>query len=163
MRVTKDYVFFWHGEFSNWYRTEFISAGVKFTSTEQAMMVSKALLFDDKWVADMIMRTNNPQEQKHLGRKVRNFDADKWNSVALHIVTELCYQKFTQNDELKTLMLSHGNREFVEASPLDKIWGIGLHYDDDEVLDRNKWKGTNWLGIALTKARDRIIEEQNGI
>lgn len=161
MRVTDKYVFFWGSEFSNWYKTKFTYWNKEFTSSEQAIMWAKAHLFNDEEVANKILETDDPKTQKALGRKVRNFDVDVWNQNAPGIVTYICYYKFSQNEYLKNLILSYGNREFVEASPHDKIWGIGLHYEDDDVLDKSKWQGKNWLGIALTNVRDKLVMENN--
>jgi len=35
-------------------------------------------------------------------------------------------EKFKQNKDLETYLLSTKNRILVEASPVDTIWGIGL-------------------------------------
>ena len=56
---------------------------------------------------------------------------------------------------LKTL-LNTGNKEIVEASPEDRIWGIGLHMNDIRVHDKTKWGGTNWLGIELQRVREAL-------
>lgn len=53
-------------------------------------------------------------------------------------------------------MLETGNRKFAEASSYDKIWGIGLHEDDKDVLDESKWRGQNLLGKILTEIRDEM-------
>lgn len=161
MRIDDNYVLFWHGEFSNWYGCDFTYKGVKFTSSEQAMMWEKANLFGDTEVANAIMRTNNPKEQKALGRKVRGFDVSVWEDNAVRLVTDICYEKFTQNKHLLTCILSYPGKTFVEASPLDKVWGIGLHYDDALASDKTQWNGTNWLGVCLNNVRDRIID--NGL
>jgi ribA/ribD-fused uncharacterized protein len=137
--ITEDYVFFWGGQY---------------------MMYKKALLFEDEEVANAIMRTQNPQDIKALGRKVRGFDKDKWEEVCKEYVYEANYAKFTQNPEMLEELKSYGDREIVEASPYDKIWGIGLHETDERVHDKSQWQGTNWLGEAIMRARTQILTEQ---
>ena len=102
----------------------------------------------------------NERNRKALGRKVRNFDSTVWNQHAIDIVSEGNYQKFKQNPSLSKILLGkHVNKEIVEASPKDKIWGIGLHYSDQNCDDKSKWQGTNWLGISIMNAREKLIEE----
>ena len=67
MKITDKGVYFWSGIYSQWYASDFTVNGEKFTSAEQYMMYKKALLFEDEEVANAIMRTNNPREQKALG------------------------------------------------------------------------------------------------
>jgi predicted NAD-dependent protein-ADP-ribosyltransferase YbiA (DUF1768 family) len=47
--------------------------------------------------------------------------------------------------------LGNGKRAYVEASPFDKIWGIGMKEYDKGVENPTNWKGTNWLGEELTR------------
>ena len=157
--ITENYVFFWGGICSQWYPSEFTLEGEKFTSAEQYMMWKKAKLFNDEDVANEIMKTNNPREQKSLGRKVRGFDKYKWEQVCRDYVYEGNYAKFTQNQELKDELLTYGDREIVEASPEDRIWGIGLHETDPNILDKSKWNGTNWLGETIMKVRNELKKE----
>lgn len=157
--ITDKYVFFWGGICSQWYPSQFTINGEKFNCAEQYMMYKKALLFEDEDVANAIMRTFNPREQKALGRKVRGFDKDKWEEVCREYVYEANYAKFTQNPKLLEELMSYGDREIVEASPEDKIWGIGLHETDERVHDKSKWQGTNWLGEAIMRAKEQIHKE----
>ena len=48
------------------------------------------------------------------------------------------------------------NRTIVEASPYDKIWGVGLLEDDPLILDEKNWKGLNLLGKALMEVRSKL-------
>ena len=66
------------------------------------------------------------------------------------------FHKFTQNETLKKELLSYNNRTFVECSPFDKIWGIGISQDDINADNEKEWKGLNLLGKCLTKLRNEI-------
>ena len=102
------------------------------------------------------MDTDDPREQKRLGRLIEGFDEDTWNKVAVDVVTKGNFAKFSQNPEMKEWLLSTQDKILVEASPYDKIWGVGLREDDPQILDREQWDGTNWLGVALSNVRDML-------
>jgi ribA/ribD-fused uncharacterized protein len=82
-----------------------------------------------------------------------------WNQHRREIVMAGNYQKFTQNTALREFLLTTGDRVLVEASPLDKIWGIGLAADHVDAPQPEKWPGLNLLGFALMQVRDRIRQE----
>ena len=50
-------------------------------------------------------------------------------------------------------MLATGERIIVEASPVDRIWGVGLASDNARILDPSTWDGLNLLGFELMKVR----------
>ena len=120
------------------------------------MMSKKALLFDDKEVFEQIMASDEPNEIKSLGRKIRNFDEKIWNDVKYSIVLNGNYLKFTQNRNLMNFLLSTGDKILVEASPFDKIWGIGMSENDERINNPDEWQGENLLGFALTEVREEI-------
>lgn len=148
-----------YGEFSNWYPCEFSDGVRQFHNTEQFMMYYKAILFKDETMADMILNTSSPKLCKQYGRQVINFDNDVWAEKCEKIVTNGCYLKFTQNEELKQLLLSTDNKMLVEASPYDKIWGIGLRESDALQTPMEYWKGENKLGRCLMTVRGVIQKE----
>lgn len=156
---TDKFVFFWDGPFSQWHRSKITLYGVEYNCAEQFMMAMKAKLFGDIDTYHEIMSTSNPGEQKALGRKVRGFDVEKWSKVSRKIVYQANYVKFTSNETLKKILLDTGDREIVEASPYDKIWGIGMGVDHADILDKTKWKGLNWLGEVLMQVREDIRKE----
>lgn len=152
------FTFFWQNRspFSNWYPSKFTHNGINFTRGEQYMMYQKAMLFGDSEVAQAILLTDNPKEQKDLGRLVRNYDDAKWAAVRVDVMVEGLFEKFNQNEYLKQALLDTGDTEIVEASPYDRIWGIGWTEEDPEAQDKSKWRGQNLLGIVLMKVRDKI-------
>ena len=143
---------------SQWYDTAFEVAGVKYHTAEQYMMAQKALLFNDAEVYDEIMSADNPRDYKKLGRKIRNFDSKVWDTKKYEIVVEGNKAKFSQNDELKEFLLSTGDAILVEASPYDRIWGIGLYPAQAAKGTVDQWRGLNLLGCALMEVRDWLRE-----
>ena len=159
MKVTDKFVLFWSGPFSQWYNSTIMIDGMEFNCNEQYMMYKKACVFGDHEQAQRIMNTGNPREQKALGRCVDNFNEQVWKSCSRDIVFRANHAKFTQNEELCKLILTPEwfNKEFVEASSDDKIWGIGLDENNELSYDKATWQGTNWLGEAITDVRDGIL------
>ena len=111
------------------------------------MMYNKAILFGDTTIANKILQETTPKVIKSLGRKVRNFDENIWNKHKEEIVFKGNYLKFTQNKELKEELISTENKMLVEASPYDKIWGIGINVK--QAIEGKEWKGLNLLGNIL--------------
>ena len=157
MRVVNNTVYFWGGPFSQWYESEFSDGQNTFCCAEQFMMFNKALIFNDEQIADKILRTTDPKKHKQLGREIKGFNQAEWDIIKLIIVEQGNFLKFTSNDELKQLILKYDN--FVEGSPHDTVWGVGLHYEDDLILDPKNWKGENLLGRALLKVKNKILQQ----
>ncbi len=162
MIITDKYVFFFGGICSQWVSSKFTIDGITYNCAEQYMMAQKALFFKDKEQLQKIMNTDNPRDQKYYGRQVKNFDYKKWSDVSRKIVYKGNIAKFTQNPNMLDELLSYGNREIVEASPTDKIWGIGLAVDDPKIHDKNEWQGTNWLGEIMMKVRKDLKDYLSG-
>ena len=153
---TPDFVFFWSGWPSQWHPCRFVVDGIWYSCAEQYMMAEKAALLGDAEVRAQILATASPRQHKALGRKVRGFDADVWDQHCREVVYRGNLNKFQQNAELRWLLAATGTKRIVEASPVDRIWGIGLAADDPRSLDPAQWRGTNWLGEALMRVRDTL-------
>ena len=125
-KVTDTLYLFYHGPFSQWHPCTFVYEAVQYNCAEQAMMAAKAKLFGDLEILAQTLATADPREQKALGRKVRNFEPAKWKEVCRQLVTEINFCKFSQNHELKAELLNTGDRIIAEASPRDRVWGIGV-------------------------------------
>ena len=160
------FLFFWgHTEngdkttkasFSQWYNCKFTVDEITYHTAEQYMMAQKALLFNDNEIFNEIMKANHPKEYKELGRKIKNFSEVKWNESKYQIVLKGNIAKFSQNEKLKAFLLNTGTKILVEASPYDKIWGIGLSANEENIENPLTWKGENLLGFALMEVRDLL-------
>jgi len=158
------YVFFWGHQpgmngvtascFSQWYSAPFVIDGQRYPTAEHYMMAEKAALFGDQATRAQVLQAPNPGAAKALGRQVLGFDEATWLEQRFSIVTRANEAKFSQNAELGQFLKQTGSRVLVEASPLDKIWGIGLAQDDDRTNNPNQWQGLNLLGFALMRVRD---------
>lgn len=156
------FTFFWkenkkYGELSQWYNSPFQDdEGITYNCSEQYMMYQKAKLFNDESSAMKILKTNNPSEQKRLGRNVKNFNEDIWNNNSERIVYNGNLLKFSQNPMLKEILLDTKDTILVEASPYDNIWGIGLISSDVRASKPREWRGENRLGEILMNLRNTL-------
>lgn len=140
--------------FSNFYDAKFISGEVEYCSTEQYMMAKKAELMGDSLILSKILSSESPSAVKRLGRQVRNFDNRLWDMHKFKIMVDGLTFKFSQNPHLNKILKDTGARRLAEASPTDRIWGIGL--DFRQALSGAAWKGENLLGKALMEVRKSL-------
>lgn len=152
------FTFFWSGPFSNWHPSPFQIDNVWYNCGEQWMMAAKARFFGDMEALAKIMSAVDPREQKAYGRQIKNFDKAKWDEASPDLVFKGCLAKFEQNEDLKRIILSTIGTTLVEASPEDRIWGIGLRKDDPRAQRRETWLGENRLGNTLMRVRDVLLQ-----
>lgn len=130
--------------FSNWYPAEFEWKGVTWATSEHAFMSQKAP--NDKAFQARLADSVDPADAKKWGRKVKL--RSNWDQVKYDVMIEVCYAKFSQNPELRDLLLSTGDRVLHEDCP-DPWWGGGPNYP----------RGRDLLGKALMKVRSRLQRE----
>jgi ribA/ribD-fused uncharacterized protein len=159
IRRTDRFTFFFRPEapFSQWHPARFELGGHAFVCAEQYMMYGKAALFGDAEIGAEILAAAAPRQHKALGRKVRNFNDAIWKAHREPIVADGSRAKFTQNPELRHALLETAGTELVEASPFDRIWGIGLAATDPRAENPSQWRGQNLLGKILTRLRDELL------
>ncbi|MFD0545852.1 NADAR family protein [Streptomyces mexicanus] len=141
---------------SQWWPAPFTVDGVTYATAEHWMMAGKARLFGDAEAERRVLAAGHPAEAKKAGRLVRGFDEETWARERYRIVVEGSVHKFAAHPELREFLLNTGEKVLVEASPVDRVWGIGLAADDEAATDPERWKGANLLGFALMAARERL-------
>ncbi|MCA9071973.1 MAG: NADAR family protein [Planctomycetaceae bacterium] len=165
-----EYLYFWGHQpsksgkvtnscFSQWFASPFTIEDIFYLTAEHWMMAGKARLFGDDESIEKILKAHDPKSAKALGRKVKKFDDAVWQENARRLVTEGNIAKFSQNDDLKEFLLGTGDVVLVEASPYDRIWGIGLKAKDERAKHPSTWEGQNLLGFALMDVREVLREE----
>ena len=162
-----EYLFFWGHTpkspervdascLSQWFPSPFEIDGVAYATAEHFMMASKARLFRDREALASILAAPTPTEAKELGRGVRDYDDDAWSRARVDAVVRGNLAKFGQSAGLRAFLLGTAPRVLVEASPRDRVWGIGMAASNPAARDPAAWRGQNLLGFALMEARDRL-------
>lgn len=166
--------------FSQWHPSKFIYKDITFSSAEQFMMYSKAKMFGADDIAQKIIDYNEkPLIKKFLngelsdtdicndkgmlrewdayqkaikdhGREVKNYVEAVWVEKRVPVVSVASREKYNQNPAYKAELMKCSGTQMVEASPYDKIWGIGLDQYKAEKIPADKWPGLNLLGNVLT-------------
>jgi ribA/ribD-fused uncharacterized protein len=163
-----EFIFFWghHAKqpgvvgphvFSQWWPASFTVDGVTYPTAEHWMMCAKARFCNDEEKVQEILADRDPARAKWLGRHIANWDEVAWVGVRLDVVTQGSFHKFDQNPALGDYLISTGTKTLVEASPHDRIWGVGMKGDDPRITDPKQWNGLNLLGMALMLARADLI------
>ena len=165
-----DFVYFWKHEekpgritkacLSQWYPSVFVADGISYNCAEQYMMAEKARLFGDEETRNEILEASDPSIIKKLGRKVANFNPEVWDEKSIEVVYNGNLHKFGQNERLKEFLLSTGESTLVEASPYDKIWGVGKSEKERDINIPHFWKGENRLGFILMEVRETLSSQQ---
>lgn len=141
---------------SQWWPSPFVVDGRRYATAEHWMMAAKARLFGDAEAERHVLAAAHPAQAKKAGRLVRGFDEAIWERERFRIVVEGSVHKFAADPALRAFLLNTGERVLVEASPVDRVWGIGLTADDAAAQDPERWRGLNLLGFALMEARAEL-------
>lgn len=103
-------------------------------------------------------KRSSRKKQKALGREVHNFDLATWTQAVPDILVHGNLAKFSQHPDILEWLLSTAGKRLVEGSPTDRIYGVGIRYDDPRIEDPANWDGLNLLGIALETVRERLSQ-----
>ncbi|WP_026116257.1 NADAR family protein [Nocardiopsis valliformis] len=145
---------------SQWWPADFTVDGTDYPTAEHFMMAGKARLFGDTEAEERILAAGHPRDAKEIGREVRGFDEEAWERERFEIAVLGNVAKFGQNEDLRAFLLGTGERVLVEASPRDRVWGIGIGKENENAERPHLWRGRNLLGFALMEARARLSEQE---
>lgn len=165
--ATPKYLHFWghqpepggtagKGGLSQWFEAPFVVDDVRYLTAEHWMMAEKARLFGDPEAERAAIEAANPALAKAAGRTVRDFDDSVWERERFEIVVRGNTHKFAAHLDMREFLLRTGSRVLVEASPRDRVWGIGMSAQNENAENPAAWRGLNLLGFALMEARERL-------
>ncbi len=141
---------------SNFYKAPFKdNQNKKYEHTEQYFQYHKALAFNDEILAAKILATKNPGDCKFLGKRVKGFDINTWETKCKDIMKKGLSYKFTQNRNCLEALKATGETSIVEASRSDRYWGIGMAISDKDIGNSALW-GENIMGQMLEDLRDEL-------
>jgi len=130
-------------EFSNWHLAPFELDGKEWKTSEHYYMAMKTT---DKEHRELIRKARTPRTAKHLAGPKGVITLRKgWDGMKFDVMYRACLAKFSQNEDLKELLLSTGDRPIHEDCP-DPWWGGGPNFP----------KGRDLLGRVLVKVREEL-------
>lgn len=144
---------------SQWYPAAFDIDRINYPTAEHYMMAEKARLFNDNDALEKILNAKTPADAKKLGRTVKDYDDVAWKEHRFNIVVTANKAKFSQHKDLSTFLINTGDKVLVEASPRDRIWGIGIGQSNADAHNPAKWRGLNLLGFALMEVRQYLLSD----
>jgi ribA/ribD-fused uncharacterized protein len=164
-----DFLFFWgHAPkspgavdascLSQWFPRAFEVEGDRYLTAEHWMMAEKARLFGDRAALASILACGSPAEAKAHGRAVRGYDDVAWGRARSEAVVRGNVAKFGAHPDLRAFLLATKAKVLVEASPRDRIWGIGMGAKNPDARIPARWRGQNLLGFALMEARRLLAD-----
>lgn len=115
-------------------------------SAEHAFHMCKAAYFRDYAMINRIANARTPHEALQLGRRVSGFDEVRWNEKRKDAMKYVMRAKLNSNKKLYAAALSLKGHILVEASPRNRVWGIGLSKDNPDVFNPSRWYGDNLHG-----------------
>ena len=117
--------------------------GLTYGSNEAAFQAQKCMTEEER----LPFTEMRPAMSKKAGRRVQ-FRAD-WEDVKLSIMEDIVRAKFTQNEDLKQLLLATGDLVLEEGNTWhDTFWGV----------DVKTREGENHLGRILMRVRQELRE-----
>ena len=145
-------------EFSNLHEAPILVDGIKFATVEHYYQWSKARLFGDEEAQQKILKSASPKTAKTLGKKVKDFNEERWNAEKVGIMQRAIKAKLMQHPDIRKKLLATKERRIAEANPRSKFWGIGTSYNTSKAADPARWPGKNTLGQIYEELRRQLKE-----
>lgn len=154
-KKTETHIYFWGGSLGNNFSCHFQWNNREFHSAGQAYAYAKAVAFDKSFIQPILSQVSS-QKAEELGRQVPNFDDKVWSEKKYKIMLDILRAKFNSDEWLANELLSTDDKILVYGVETDKIWGAGLEFYTNKILDESNCLGENLLGKALMEIREEL-------
>jgi ribA/ribD-fused uncharacterized protein len=147
------------GEYRNFsnmsdHRIEF--DGSTYPTVEHYFQAMKAKEFKDDEMYEKILKAKTAKAAKALGKKVKGFEKEMWDSKKDDIMRVGVRTKFVQHPELRKQLQETGERIIGEADARNKYWSIGTSVTSEKSKHPDKWAGQNKLGKIMMDLRTEL-------
>jgi ribA/ribD-fused uncharacterized protein len=133
--------------------------GVKYPTVEHYFQAMKAKEFNDEEMYNKIVKTKTAKAVKAVGKKVKNFVQEVWDSKREAVMEKAIRAKFVQHPELRKQLLETGDKIIGFADPRNTFWGIGTGMESEKSKKPSKWRGQNKIGKILMALRTTLKDE----
>lgn len=131
-----------YGCFSNFSPHGFVLDELYWSTSEHYFQAQKFI--GTPYLAKLRL-VKTPKEAANMGRQRTLPLRPDWEEVKDNIMRKAVFSKFSTNKDIQEILLSTGNEELVENSPIDYYWGCGAD-----------GSGKNMLGIVLMEVRQQL-------
>ena len=131
-----------YGEFSNFAPYAVSIDGKRWPTSEHYFQAQK---FKEPRLKERIRKTKSPMVAARMGRDRSQPLRRDWESVKVEVMTKALRAKFTQHEDLRTLLLGTADAAIVEHTDNDSYWGDG-----------GDGSGKNMLGRLLMRVREEL-------
>lgn len=131
-----------YGELCNYYVRDMVINGEVWPAVEHYYQAQKTL---DPQYQKRIHDALTPADAKALGNAPECVVRPDWDTHKIMAMRRALFYKFTQNEDLKALLLQTGDMVLHENSMVDYYWGIG-----------QERTGLSMLGKLLMALREEL-------
>lgn len=131
-----------YGCFSNFSLHGFMLDELYWCTSEHYFQAQKFL---ETFHREKIRQAVTPKVAAQMGRERNRPLRSDWEQVKDNVMRKAVLRKFENHADIREILLSTGNEEIVENSPIDYYWGCG-----------SDGSGKNMLGIILMEVREQL-------
>ncbi|KAJ3431677.1 hypothetical protein M0812_20593 [Anaeramoeba flamelloides] len=139
-----------YGCFSNYYFSPFYLEGKYWITSEHYFQAQKFIQYPE--ILEKVRRFLTPSKVKKFtnSQQMIHKHRNDWPRVKEEVMKRVLEAKFLQNERIKQILLSTGEKELIETTYNDRYWANG---GDDTGLNR--------LGNLLMELRERIRQHES--